>query len=165
MKTSMVPVGGTVTRFQRMVRDTAAEKGKEIELVIHGQETELDKRVIEQITDPLKHMIRNSIDHGIEMPDVRAAAGKPRKGTIWLNAYHQEGSIIIEVRDDGKGLDAEVIRKKAIEKGLIDENQKALTGVSTPDCRQGCENCGVCMDFGVDLDLKGEWKHAPALDV
>jgi two-component system chemotaxis sensor kinase CheA len=124
MKTSMVPVGGTFTRFQRMVRDTAAEKGKEIELIIHGQETELDKRVIEQITDPLKHMIRNSLDHGIEMPDVREAAGKPRKGTIWLNAYHQEGSIIIEVSDDGKGLDETVIRKKAIEKGLIVENQK-----------------------------------------
>lgn len=124
MKTSMVPVGGTFTRFQRMVRDTAAEKGKEIELVIDGQDTELDKRVIEQIADPLKHMIRNSLDHGIEMPDVREAAGKPRKGTIWLNAYHQEGSIIIEVRDDGKGLDEEVIRRKAVEKGLIDETQK-----------------------------------------
>ena len=124
MKTSMVPVGGTFTRFQRMVRDMAAEKGKEIDLQIRGQETELDKRVIEQINDPLKHMIRNSLDHGIEMPDVREAAGKPRKGTIWLNAYHQEGSIIIEVSDDGKGLDEEVIRRKAIEKGLMDENQK-----------------------------------------
>lgn len=124
MKTSMVPIGGTFTRFQRMVRDTAAEKGKEIQLVIKGHDTELDKRVIEQITDPLKHMLRNSIDHGIEMPDERAAAGKPKTGTIWLNAYHQEGSIIIEVSDDGRGLDEERIRQKAIEKGLVEENQK-----------------------------------------
>ena len=124
MKTSMVPIGNTFTRFQRMVRDTAAEKGKEIEMVIKGQETELDKRVIEQINDPLKHMIRNSIDHGIEMPDERQAQGKPRQGTIWLNAYHQEGSIIIEVSDDGQGLDGEKIRQKAVEKGLIDEEQK-----------------------------------------
>lgn len=124
MKTSMIPVGSTFTRFQRMVRDTAAEKGKEIRLELSGQETELDKRVIEQITDPLKHMIRNSIDHGIEMPEERVALGKPRTGTIWLNAYHQEGSITIEVSDDGKGLDGEKIFNKAVEKGLIDEHQK-----------------------------------------
>lgn len=124
MKTSMVPIGSTFTRFQRIVRDIAAEKGKEIELIIAGQDTELDKRVIEQMGDPLKHMIRNSIDHGIEMPEEREAGGKPRKGTIWLNAYHQEGSIVIEVSDDGRGLDGERIRRKAVEKGLIDEEQK-----------------------------------------
>ncbi len=124
MKTSMIPIGGTFTRFQRMVRDVAAEQGKEVELVIRGQDTELDKRVIEQITDPLKHMIRNSLDHGLETPDERERAGKPRVGIIQLNAFHQEGSIIIEVSDDGRGLDAEAIYRKAVEKGMVDESAK-----------------------------------------
>ncbi len=124
MKTSMVPIGGTFTRFQRMVRDMAAEQGKEVELIISGQETELDKRVIEQITDPLKHMIRNSLDHGIEMPDTREAGGKPQAGSIHLNAFHQEGSIVIEIIDDGKGLDVDAIYRKALEKGLVEENNK-----------------------------------------
>lgn len=156
MKTSMVPIGSTFTRFQRMVRDIAAEKGKAIQLVIDGQETELDKRVIEQITDPLKHMIRNSIDHGIEMPEVREAAGKPGTGTIWLNAYHQEGSIVIEISDDGKGLDGEKIREKAIEKGLIDEQQKLtvaemqklimLPGFSTAETISDISGRGVGLD-------------------
>lgn len=124
MKTSMVPIGGTFTRFQRMVRDMAAEQGKEVEMVISGQETELDKRVIEQITDPLKHMIRNSLDHGLELPEVRESMGKPRTGRIHLNAFHQEGSIVIEITDDGKGLDADAIFRRALEKGLVDENAK-----------------------------------------
>lgn len=156
MKTSMVPVGNTFTRFQRMVRDTAAEIGKDIGLVINGQETELDKRVIEQINDPLKHIIRNSIDHGIEMPAEREAQGKPRKGTIWLNAYHQEGSIVIEVGDDGRGLNAEKIRQKAVEKGLIEEEQQLslaemqklimLPGFSTADKVSDISGRGVGMD-------------------
>ncbi len=156
MKTSMIPVGSTFTRFQRMVRDTAAEKGKEIRLELSGQETELDKRVIEQITDPLKHMIRNSIDHGIEMPEERVALGKPRTGTIWLNAYHQEGSITIEVSDDGKGLDGKKIFNKAVEKGLIDEHQKLtlpemqklimLPGFSTAEEISNISGRGVGLD-------------------
>lgn len=156
MKTSMVPIGSTFTRFQRMVRDTAAEKAKEIQLVISGQETELDKRVIEQITDPLKHMIRNSIDHGIEMPDEREAQGKPRSGVIRLNACHQEGSIVIEVSDDGRGLDAEKIRQKALDKGLIDESQKLtvteiqnmimMPGFSTADQVSDISGRGVGLD-------------------
>ncbi len=156
MKTSMIPIGSTFTRFQRMVRDTAAEKGKEIELIINGQDTELDKRVIEQINDPLKHMIRNSIDHGIEMPDEREAQRKPRQGKIWLNAYHQEGSIIIEVSDDGRGLDGEKIRLKAIEKGLIEEDQKLslaeaqrlimMPGFSTADKVTDISGRGVGLD-------------------
>lgn len=124
MKTSMVPIGGTFTRFQRMVRDLAADQGKEVELAISGQETELDKRVIEQITDPLKHMIRNSIDHGIERPDEREAKGKPRTGRLSLAARHQEGSILIEVADDGAGLNPEAIFRKAVEKGLVEENTR-----------------------------------------
>lgn len=156
MKTSMIPIGNTFTRFQRMVRDTATEKGKEIELIISGQETELDKRVIEQIADPLKHMIRNSIDHGIELPAEREAVGKPRTGTIWLNAYHQEGSIIIEVSDNGKGLDEELIHRKAIEKGLIEENIKLGTaemqklimsaGFSTAEAVTDISGRGVGLD-------------------
>jgi two-component system chemotaxis sensor kinase CheA len=156
MKTSMIPIGSTFTRFQRMVRDTATEKGKDIKLVITGQETELDKREIEQIADPLKHMIRNSIDHGIEMPDEREAAGKARHGTIILNAYHQEGNIIIEVSDDGKGLDPEKIRRKAVEKGLIDEHSKLSEqemynlimqpGFSTADIITDISGRGVGLD-------------------
>lgn len=124
MKTSMIPIGPTFTRFQRMVRDMAGEMGKDIQFQIQGQETELDKRVIEQITDPLKHMLRNSIDHGLETPEERVAKGKPPTGTVWLKAAHQEGHVVIEVWDDGKGLSTEKIREKAIKQGLINEEQK-----------------------------------------
>ncbi|MCL1075917.1 chemotaxis protein CheA [Shewanella dokdonensis] len=118
----MVAIGATFSRFQRVVRDIAHELDKEIELVINGAETELDKSVIEKIGDPLTHLVRNAIDHGIESPAIRVAAGKPEKGTITLNAYHDSGNIVIEVSDDGKGLDPEIIRAKAIEKQLLDEN-------------------------------------------
>jgi len=118
----MIPIGATFSRFQRVVRDIAHELDKEIELVINGAETELDKSVIEKIGDPLTHLVRNAIDHGIESPTVRAAAGKAEKGTIILNAYHDSGNIVIEVSDDGKGLDPELIRAKAIEKQLVDES-------------------------------------------
>ncbi|MBO1273252.1 chemotaxis protein CheA [Shewanella sp. 4t3-1-2LB] len=118
----MIPIGATFSRFQRVVRDIAHELDKEIELVINGAETELDKSVIEKIGDPLTHLVRNAIDHGIESPAVRAAAGKAEKGTIILNAYHDSGNIVIEVSDDGKGLDPELIRAKAIEKQLVDES-------------------------------------------
>lgn len=122
LNASMVPIGSTFVRFQRMARDLAKEKGKDINVVISGKETELDKRVIEQIADPLKHLIRNSIDHGLEYPEERKAQGKPPQGTIFLNAYHQEGNIVIEISDDGRGIDEEAVLKKAIEKALIPEN-------------------------------------------
>ena len=118
MKASMVPIGGTLVKFQRMARDLAHELGKEMEMVITGRETELDKRVIEQITDPLKHLIRNTLDHGLEMPEDREAVGKSRVGTIGLNAFHQEGNIVIEITDDGRGIDKEKILAKAKEKGI-----------------------------------------------
>jgi two-component system chemotaxis sensor kinase CheA len=110
-------------RFNRLVRDLAKEEEKEIDLVIEGKETELDKTVIEEIADPLKHMIRNSVDHGIESPEEREAAGKPREGTIKLNAYHKEGKVIIEVSDDGGGLDKDEILAKAVEKEIIEPEE------------------------------------------
>ncbi|MGM0470830.1 MAG: chemotaxis protein CheA [Bacillota bacterium] len=122
MKTRMIPVGNTFLRFKRLVRDLSQEVGKEIELLIKGKETELDKTVIEEIGDPLKHMIRNSIDHGIELPAKREAADKPRQGKIELNAYHQEGKVIIEVSDDGQGLDKDKILDKAVEKCIVKED-------------------------------------------
>ena len=118
MKVRMIPIEGTFARFQRVVRDLAAELGKDIRLVMSGTETELDKNVIEQIADPLKHLVRNSADHGLEGPATRAAAGKPTTGTIWLRAYQQEGQIIIEVADDGAGIDRDRVLRKALDRGL-----------------------------------------------
>jgi two-component system chemotaxis sensor kinase CheA len=118
MRVRMIPVEGTFNRFQRVVRDLASEMGKKIHLEMSGTETELDKNVIEQIADPLKHLIRNSADHGLESPQERASLGKPETGTIWLRAYQQEGKIIIEVADDGKGIDKNKVLNKAIERGL-----------------------------------------------
>lgn len=119
MSIRMIPIGPTFEQFRRFVRDTAHAMGKDIHLEVVGGETELDKTVIEKIDDPLKHMIRNAIDHGIESPEEREAAGKPRTGTVTLKAYHQEGNIFIEVIDDGKGLDKSRIRKKAEALGFI----------------------------------------------
>lgn len=119
MDTRMVPIGPLFDRFKRVVRDVTRGNGKEIQLVIRGEKTELDKRMIDELSDPLIHMVRNSADHGIEAPSVREANGKPRRGVITLDAFHRGNRIIIQVRDDGKGLDAEKIRAKAIEKGLL----------------------------------------------
>jgi two-component system chemotaxis sensor kinase CheA len=116
----MVQIGETFNRFNRVVRDNAREMGKAIDLVITGAETELDKSVVEKLGDPLMHLVRNAIDHGIESAEVRAARGKPENGTLQLNAYHDSGSIVIEVIDDGGGLPRDKIRQKAIDKGLID---------------------------------------------
>jgi len=117
MRVRMVPVEGTFNRFRRVVRDMSFELGKKIEIRMSGTETELDKNVIEQISDPLKHMIRNSIDHGIESPKERRLLGKPEIGTIWLKAFQREGNIFIEISDDGKGIDKKRVLAKAIEKG------------------------------------------------
>lgn len=115
----MVPVRGTFQKMARLVRDVAAQLGKEIRLVLDGEETELDRSVIEEIGDPLVHMIRNSADHGIETPADRVAVGKPAGGTITLRAYHQGGFVVIEVGDDGRGLDPARIRRTAVQRGLI----------------------------------------------
>jgi len=119
MNIRMLPIGTTFSKFKRLVRDLSSELNKEIELTTNGAETELDKTVIERLGDPLVHIIRNSIDHGIEHPAERMAAGKPKKGTIHLSAIHAGAQVLIRVQDDGAGLDAEAIRAKAVEKGLI----------------------------------------------
>ncbi|MDH5435473.1 MAG: chemotaxis protein CheA [Gammaproteobacteria bacterium] len=120
MRMRMLPVSFVFNRFPRLVHDISQKLDKKIELKMSGEQTELDKTVIEKVTDPLVHLIRNSLDHGIEMPADRVAAGKPETGTVWLNAYHKGGNIIIEVKDDGKGIDKAVILEKAIERGLVD---------------------------------------------
>lgn len=123
MKTRMQPVGKVFNKFPRMVRDLSRELGKNIDLVITGEETELDKSIVEEIGDPLVHIIRNSCDHGIEKPEARAAAGKPETGTVNLKAYNEGNHIVIEIADDGKGLDAQMLKQKGIEKGLISERE------------------------------------------
>ncbi len=115
----MVPIGETFSRFNRVVRDVCKQLGKEVELVITGGETELDKSMVETIADPLMHLVRNSLDHGIETADERLAAGKPAQGRLTLHAYHESGSINIEVRDDGRGLNRARILAKAQERGLV----------------------------------------------
>lgn len=118
MKTRMQPIGSAWQKLPRVVRDLSAELGKQIDLVMVGAETELDRQVLEVIKDPLTHMVRNSADHGLESTAGRIAAGKPARGTIRLAAYHEGGTITIEIADDGKGLDLAAIRKKAVERGL-----------------------------------------------
>jgi two-component system chemotaxis sensor kinase CheA len=152
----MVQIGGTFNRFQRVVRDVSKDLGKDIELVISGADTELDKTLVERIGDPLTHLVRNSMDHGIESADVRLARGKPAKGTLKLNAYHDAGSIVIEVSDDGGGLNKERILKKAVERGLVEEgaalsdkdiyNLIFEAGFSTADVVSNLSGRGVGMD-------------------
>jgi len=123
MKTRMVQIGKVFNKFPRVVRDIARELNKEVELIIEGADTELDKSVVEEINDPLVHIVRNAIDHGIEPPEERVKLGKPRKGKIVLSAYHEGNYIIIEAADDGRGMDPEKLKQKALEKGLITETE------------------------------------------
>lgn len=156
LRLRMVPIGETFSRFQRVVRDVSKELGKDIELVITGAETELDKSVVEKIGDPLTHLVRNSMDHGIESAEVRAASGKSPKGKLRLNAYHDSGSIVIEVGDDGGGLNKDRILQKAIERGIVGANQSLTdreiynlifeAGFSTADQVSNLSGRGVGMD-------------------
>ena len=123
MKTRMLPIGKVFNKFPRMIRDLSRELDKKIELVISGEETELDKSIVEEIGDPLVHIIRNSCDHGIEMPDERLAKGKPETGTISLKAYNEGNAIVIQIDDDGKGLDVDMLKNKSLEKGIITEKE------------------------------------------
>jgi len=156
LRLRMVQVGATFTRFRRVVRDVSLELGKDIDLIITGAETELDKTVIEKIADPLMHLVRNSMDHGIEPSDLRLAQGKSSTGMLKLNAYHDSGSVVIEVSDDGAGLNKEKIKQKAIEKGIIEEDQVLddqdiynlifAAGFSTADSVSNLSGRGVGMD-------------------
>jgi two-component system chemotaxis sensor kinase CheA len=121
MKTRMQPIGNAWQKLPRIVRDLSSELGKQIELEMHGADTELDRQVLDLIKDPLTHMVRNSADHGLEMPDARAAAGKPEQGTIRLSAYHEGGHIIICIADDGRGLNTDAIKAKALSNGIVSE--------------------------------------------
>ncbi|MGF1546079.1 MAG: chemotaxis protein CheA [Thiotrichales bacterium] len=156
MRIRMLPISHSFNRFPRLVRDLSQKLGKKIELKISGEGTELDKTVLEKIGDPLVHLVRNSLDHGIEMPDRRVAAGKPETGVIHLNAYHEGGNIVIEVTDDGAGMNKDRILSKAIERGIVNPDQ-AMTddeiynlifqpGFSTADQVTDVSGRGVGMD-------------------
>lgn len=156
LRLRMVPIGETFNKFNRVVRDTMKDLDKDVELVIRGGETELDKSLVDKISDPLMHLVRNAIDHGICHPDERISLGKSKTGTVTLSAYHKSGSIVIEVSDDGRGLDKEKILSKAIEKRLI-PNGHELTdeqiyelimeaGFSTADEVTNISGRGVGMD-------------------
>jgi len=123
MQIRMMPVSVIFQRFPRLVRDTSRKLGKKVNLVLKGEETTADKNIIESLGDPLIHIVRNSLDHGIETPEARRASGKPEVGTITIQASHQQDRVLIEIQDDGKGIDPAAIKMKAYEKGLIDENK------------------------------------------
>jgi len=152
----MLPISFVFSRFPRMVRDLAQRLGKQIELKLTGEQTELDKTVLEKIGDPLVHLVRNSIDHGIESPEVRAAAGKPAFGTVHLDACHRGGNIAVEVSDDGAGLDKDRILAKARARGLVGPNDQLtdeqihelifLPGFSTAEKTTDVSGRGVGMD-------------------
>lgn len=158
MKTRMQPIGNVWAKFPRMVRDLAAICGKEVRIEMEGKETELDKTIIEAIKDPLTHLVRNTVDHGIEKPTVRAANNKSMEGCLYLRAFHEGGQVNIEISDDGAGLNLQRIREKAIEKGLINQEHAArlgereiaqlifLPGFSTAETVSNVSGRGVGMD-------------------
>ncbi|MDY5123183.1 MAG: chemotaxis protein CheA [Treponema sp.] len=156
MKIRMVPINQIFSRFPRVVRDLQRDLNKKIDLVIEGEDTELDKSVVEDLLDPIMHCVRNSVDHGIETPDVRIAAGKPETGTVLLKASNEGNMIVIEVKDDGAGIDVEKVKRKAVEKGLIhpdkvtsDQDAYQLImqpGFSTADKISNISGRGVGLD-------------------
>ncbi|WP_026841082.1 chemotaxis protein CheA [Citrifermentans bremense] len=158
LKMRMLPVEKVFKKFPRIVRNLARDLGKEVDLVIIGEETELDRSVVDEIGDPLIHLIRNALDHGLETPDQRLASGKDRTGTVVLSAAHEGNQIVISIKDDGRGIDPERISKKALEKGLVTEEQLAsmgnreildllfLPGFSTKEQTTDLSGRGVGMD-------------------
>ncbi len=127
LDTRMVPIGPLFERFRRVIRDLSLSSGKEVTLQIGGEKTELDKRMIDELSDPLIHMVRNAVDHGLEPPGEREAAGKPRAGTVSLLASHRGNSVVITVSDDGRGIDCERIRTKIVAKGLVEQGRGPRT--------------------------------------
>ncbi len=169
MSLRMLPLRQTFQKMHRIVRDTSQELGKEIHFTTTGDDTEIDKTVIEKLGDPLLHIIRNAVDHGIESPEEREKLGKPRQGKIYLKALQSSGKIIIEVGDDGRGLDPEFIRRKAIEKGLVSadaqmtdreaKNLIFMPGFSTKAAATDISGRGVGMDVvktNIETILRGE---------
>ncbi|MCI4410476.1 MAG: chemotaxis protein CheA [Thiotrichales bacterium] len=156
MSIRMMPISFAFNRMPRIVHDVSAKLEKDIELILEGENTEVDKTVLEKLTDPLVHIIRNSVDHGIEKPDVREASGKPRKGTVRLSAFHAGGNIVIQIKDDGAGIRLDKVRQKAIEAGILTENQVITekenidlifhAGFSTADAVTDISGRGVGMD-------------------
>lgn len=156
MRVRMQPISFVFNRFPRLVHDVSSKLGKKVELKLSGEQTEIDKTVMEKIGDPMVHLVRNSLDHGLEPPAERLAAGKTASGTLTLKAYHQSGSVVIEIKDDGRGLNTEKIRSKALENGLITEDQVLSDedinqlifrpGFSTADAVSDLSGRGVGMD-------------------
>ncbi len=176
MKTRMQPIDSVLSRFPRIVRDVAQELGKQVRLELAGRETELDRTIIESIKDPLTHVVRNSIDHGIELPDRRTQAGKAATGLLFIRAYHEGGQVNIEISDDGAGINAARVKQKALDKGLITPEQAArlndreaaalifLPGLSTAEKITNVSGRGVGMDvvktnierIGGSVDIQSE---------
>ena len=164
MSIRMVPIAQVFNRFPRLVHDISGQLGKQIELTLKGEYTEVDKTVMEHLGDPLVHLVRNAVDHGIEMPDARTAAGKPATGQVSLEAYHRGGNVVIEIRDDGKGMDADRILAKARDAGLVGPNQHPdrheilqlvfEPGLSTADQVSDLSGRGVGMDV-VKKNIRG----------
>ncbi|CAA0107767.1 chemotaxis protein CheA [Zhongshania aliphaticivorans] len=156
MQIRMLPIGASFSRFKRLVRDLSQKTGKKVELKLSGENTELDKTVLEKMSDPLVHLVRNSLDHGIEKPEDRLAAGKPETGTLHLSAYHEGGNIVIQVDDDGAGLNRQRILAKAIEKGIVSPSEQLSddqinnlifqAGFSTAEAVSDLSGRGVGMD-------------------
>ncbi len=158
MQVRMMPVSFVFQRFPRLVRDTSRKLGKDVQLVLEGEDTEADKLIIESLGDPLVHIVRNSLDHGFELPEVRQAAGKPATGTLLIRAAQEADRVVIDIRDDGRGIDPEIVKRKAYEKGLIEEDsvdrlsdQEAIQlifapGFSTAEVVSDLSGRGVGMD-------------------
>ena len=185
MKTRMQPIGNVWSKFPRLVRDLAVICGKEVRIEMEGKATELDKTIIEAIKDPLTHLVRNTVDHGIEKPDDRLAVGKPVEGCLTLRAFHEGGQVIIDISDDGAGLNLERIKSKAIEKGLISQEQVTrmqeqeiaqlifLPGFSTAEKVSNVSGRGVGMDvvktniekIGGSVDLQTRPGHGTTVKI
>jgi two-component system, chemotaxis family, sensor kinase CheA len=159
MQIRMLPISNVFSKFPRVVRDMAQKTGKRIDLVIHGEDTELDRSMLEEINDPLIHLVRNAVDHGIEKPDERTAAGKPERGTLTMTARHEQGRIILTIGDDGRGIDTAKVKRSAVQKGLISEDEANsmteeqavdlifLPGLSTAQKITDISGRGVGMDI------------------